>query len=97
MNAAVGAYYYLRIVVKMYLGDPPSIPLEPRPAWPIRQAVAACAGLSLILGCFPAPIARATHDAAESALQRPEVSPEPTVVEPPPSLNPQATPRRKAR
>jgi NADH-quinone oxidoreductase subunit N len=70
LNAAIGAYYYLRIVVKMYLQVPVE-KLESRPAWPTVSAVAACAGLSLFLGLMPEPLNRASRDAAEQAIAQP--------------------------
>jgi len=67
LNAAVGAYYYLRIVVTMYL-RPARQTVVPRGGWPVALAVGACASLSLILGLFPAPIARASRAAALAAV-----------------------------
>ena len=72
LNAAIGAYYYLRIVVVMYLRTPPARPIAPRTGWPTSVAVWSCAGLSLIFGCLPAPIARAGRQAAEAAVALPE-------------------------
>jgi NADH-quinone oxidoreductase subunit N len=72
LNAAIGAYYYLRIVVVMYLR--PALTKDPIPAkagWPTVAAVGACASLSLILGLFPQPISRATREAAEAAVAHP--------------------------
>ena len=43
LNSAVGAYYYLRIVVRMYLRPPTGEPLAGPAAWPTALAVAACA------------------------------------------------------
>jgi NADH-quinone oxidoreductase subunit N len=72
LNAAAGAYYYLRIVVGMYLKDPAKQPLEPRMTWPASIAVAACAGFSLLFGLLPSPIAHATREAAEAAITLPD-------------------------
>ena len=79
LNSAVGAYYYLRIVVGMYL-RPSTAALVSKPAWPTLAAVGACAGLSLLLGLYPAPIARATRSAAISAVEQPEPAPEAPAV-----------------
>ncbi|MBX6315882.1 MAG: NADH-quinone oxidoreductase subunit N [Isosphaeraceae bacterium] len=78
INAAIGAYYYLRIIMKMYLWPPsPATPrLEPRAGWPTVLAVGACAGLSLLFGLFPAPIGLASHQAATVAIAQPDPSPE---------------------
>jgi NADH-quinone oxidoreductase subunit N len=76
LNSAIGAYYYLRIVVIMYL-RPPSTPIAARPAWPTTLAVATCAILSLVVGLYPPPVSRATRAAAEAAVAHPDPTPEP--------------------
>jgi NADH-quinone oxidoreductase subunit N len=79
LNSAVGAYYYLRIVVGMYLRSPSGEPLgPPRHGWPTGLAVAACAVLTVALGLYPLPIYRATRNAAVAALSLP--APEPIEV-----------------
>jgi NADH-quinone oxidoreductase subunit N len=75
LNAAVGAFYYLRIVVTMYL-RPSRQKVFTTGSWPVFVAVGACASLSLLLGLFPAPIARASRAAAEGALN-PKISSRP--------------------
>src|SRR5262249_46827064 len=51
LNAAVGAYYYLRIVVLMYLSPAPERePVQVRGGWPVAAAVGVCAGLTVALG-----------------------------------------------
>jgi NADH-quinone oxidoreductase subunit N len=78
INSAIGAYYYLRIVVMMYL-RPARTPIAARPAWPTMVAVASCAILSLVVGIYPAPVSRATRAAAAAALDHPDPTPEPAV------------------
>jgi NADH-quinone oxidoreductase subunit N len=80
LNAAIGAYYYLRIVVLMYLRPAPAVPIAPRIGWPTAAAVGACASLSLILGLLPAPIARATREATLDAIAVPEPGAEAVAV-----------------
>jgi NADH-quinone oxidoreductase subunit N len=75
LNAAVGAYYYLRIVVVMYLRPPVGEPITARAAWPTATAVAACAALSLVLGIFPEPIHHAARRSAVAAAALPEPTP----------------------
>jgi NADH-quinone oxidoreductase subunit N len=77
LNAAVGAYYYLRIIVIMYLGAKPATPLS-RSAipWPTAWAVGICAVLSLVFGMFPQPLVRAAREAALAAIATPEPRPE---------------------
>jgi NADH-quinone oxidoreductase subunit N len=73
LNAAVGAYYYLRIVVKMVL-SPATQRLESRPPWPTAAAVAVCAALSLGFGLYPRPIERIARAAAVAAVAQPPPS-----------------------
>jgi NADH-quinone oxidoreductase subunit N len=73
LNAAVGAYYYLRIVVVMYFG-PAKQKVEVRGGWPVALAVGACSALSLLLGLYPAPIAKASRAAALAAVAHPHPS-----------------------
>jgi NADH-quinone oxidoreductase subunit N len=67
LNAAAGAYYYLRIVVAMYL-RPARHRAHTHGGWPVALAAGACASLSLLLGLYPAPIARASRAAALAAV-----------------------------
>jgi NADH-quinone oxidoreductase subunit N len=71
LSAAVGAYYYLRLVVVMYF-RPAGEPIEVRGGWPVAFAVGACASLTVILGLFSTPLAEAAHAAAQSAMARPD-------------------------
>jgi NADH-quinone oxidoreductase subunit N len=80
INSAIGAYYYLKIVVGMYLRQPTGEDLHPRAAWPTALGVALCAGLSVAVGLVPGPVIRATHEAAMAAVDQPvpnAVFPEP--------------------
>ena len=53
LNSAVGAYYYLRIIVMMYMREPrgevPATPVSPAPA----LAISICVVATLFLGVFP--------------------------------------------
>ena len=71
LNAAIGAYYYLRIVVAMYLRqpDPHATTLTTRTPWPTQVAVWSCALLSLLFGLMPAPIDRASREAAIASVR----------------------------
>ncbi|MFO0808272.1 MAG: NADH-quinone oxidoreductase subunit N [Gemmataceae bacterium] len=55
INAAIGAYYYLRIIGAMFL-RPPVTPPGPATLLPGRLAVWACAVTTLVLGVYPAPV-----------------------------------------
>lgn len=70
LNAAVGAYYYLRIVVNMYL-RPARLDVKARGGWPVALAVGGCATLTVLIGLFPGPLARAAHAAALAAVSHP--------------------------
>ncbi len=72
LNAAIGAYYYLRIVVLMYLSpDQEREPVQIRGGWPVAAAVGACAGLTVVLGLFWTPVAATARVAAQSAAAHP--------------------------
>ena len=71
LNAAVGAYYYLRIVVLMYL-YPAKEELRFRGGWPVAASVAACAVLTVVLGLFWAPVAETAREAARAAAAHPD-------------------------
>ncbi len=71
INAAIGAYYYLRIIVVMTLKAPTET-LEPRTPWATQLAVGACASLSLLLGLLPTPLAVAARESAAAVVAQPE-------------------------
>ncbi len=53
LNSAVGAYYYLRIIVMMYMREPRGkVPVTPVPAT-ARLAIAVCVLATLYLGVLP--------------------------------------------
>lgn len=62
LNAAVGAWYYLRIIAAMYLRTPIR-PIEKPRAWPNLVALWICASLTLGLGIYPQPLVKATRTA----------------------------------
>jgi len=72
VNAAIGAYYYLRIVVVMYLRPASQRPVQPRAGLPTALAVGACAALSLGFGVFAQPLLRASQEAAVAAIAHPD-------------------------
>jgi NADH-quinone oxidoreductase subunit N len=62
INAAIGAYYYLRIVATMYLRDPvKSFEVRVRPASAV--VMAGCAILTLLMGIYPTPVIRYVRNA----------------------------------
>jgi NADH-quinone oxidoreductase subunit N len=55
LNSAVSLYYYLRVVVVMYVGEP--VASEGRAASPfVLVALAICLGFTLVIGCYPQPL-----------------------------------------
>jgi NADH-quinone oxidoreductase subunit N len=62
LNAAIGAYYYLRIIAAMYLRDALK---PPRPAYQVAApvAIAACVVLTIALGVYPTPALHAIRNA----------------------------------
>jgi NADH-quinone oxidoreductase subunit N len=74
INAAIGAYYYLRIVAAMYYGTPAERTSagQVRAPWPTTLAVGFCAILSLLFGLIPGPIQSASRASAVAAINLPE-------------------------
>ena len=72
INSAIGAYYYLKIVVAMFYRDPIGPPLKPHLTWPTATAIGACATLTLVLGLWTQPIYSATRDSAVALTLHPK-------------------------
>jgi NADH-quinone oxidoreductase subunit N len=79
LGAAVGAYYYLRLVVLMYF-RPAREPVAVRGGWPLAVSVAACAGLTVALGLPSSLVASAARTAAQAALAHPAPSSAPVTA-----------------
>ncbi|WP_337177452.1 NADH-quinone oxidoreductase subunit N [Paludisphaera sp.] len=73
LNAAIGAFYYLRIIVLMYFGKSEE-PLTATGGWPVALATGACAVLTLVIGIAPESISRACREAAASANVLPDAA-----------------------
>lgn len=78
LSSAVGAYYYLRIVVLMYL-SPAQGEVQVRGGWPLASTIAACAGLTVVLGLFWGAVAGTAREAAHAATAHPDPE-KPTVT-----------------
>lgn len=63
VNAAIGAYYYLRVIGVMYLRSPIRPPARSR-AVPTLIATVALAGFTLYFGIYPNPLVKAARRAA---------------------------------
>jgi NADH-quinone oxidoreductase subunit N len=76
LNSGVGAYYYLRIIVMMYMRESrKEIPVAPAPL-ALRVAITACLAATLYLGIFPGRVLQYAQDSAQQLL--PQASPEVT-------------------
>ncbi len=79
INSGVGAYYYLRIIVMMYMREPRKpVPVTPVP-FAARLALAVCIIATLYLGLFPSRILQFTQGSAQQLVQR--AAPSTTVSE----------------
>jgi NADH-quinone oxidoreductase subunit N len=58
LTSAVGAYYYLRVVVYMYMRPPPEQSTLPGPQWGTELALALTTVAVVLLGVAPAVVAR---------------------------------------
>jgi NADH-quinone oxidoreductase subunit N len=66
LNAAVGAYYYLRILARMYLHSPVRPLARPR-NYAGLTALWICGIVTVVLGVYPDPLVRAANRAAGRA------------------------------
>ncbi len=70
LNSGVGAYYYLRIIVMMYMRESrKEVPVTPVPI-PLRFALAACLVATLYLGIFPTRLLQYAQDSAQQLAQQ---------------------------
>jgi NADH-quinone oxidoreductase subunit N len=79
INSGVGAYYYLRIIVMMYMREPRKpVPVTPVPL-AARLALAVCIIATLYLGLFPGRVLQYAQGSAQQLVQH--SVPGPTVSE----------------
>jgi NADH-quinone oxidoreductase subunit N len=62
VNAAIGGWYYLRIVMMVYLRDPMRRVQSAR-SWPGLAAIWTCAVVTVLFGVYPEPLSRQAHEA----------------------------------
>jgi NADH-quinone oxidoreductase subunit N len=68
LNSGVGAYYYLRIIVMMYMRESrKEVPVTPVP-FPLSLAIALCIAATLYLGMFPGSVLQYAQDSARQLL-----------------------------
>jgi NADH-quinone oxidoreductase subunit N len=68
LNSGIGAYYYLRIIVMMYMRESrKEVPVTPVP-FALALALAACMAATLHLGLFPGGVLQYAQDSAQQLL-----------------------------
>jgi len=71
LNSGIGAYYYLRIIVRMYMREArkamPATPVSFAPA----LAIALCVAATIYLGIFPGGVLQFAQDTARQLVQQP--------------------------
>ncbi|MHB8218613.1 MAG: NADH-quinone oxidoreductase subunit N [Candidatus Sulfotelmatobacter sp.] len=81
LNSGVGAYYYLRIIVMMYMRESrKEVPVTPAPL-ALRVAIAFCLVATLYLGLFPSGVLRYAQDSAQQLVR--QALPETPMTTPP--------------
>jgi NADH-quinone oxidoreductase subunit N len=78
VNSGVGAYYYLRIIVMMYMRESrKEVPVISVP-FALSVAIASCMAVTLYLGIFPGEALQYTQDSAQQLVRRaPSANPPP--------------------
>lgn len=88
LNSGVGAYYYLRIVVMMYMRESrKEVPVTPVPL-ALGLALAACLAATLYLGMLPSRVLQYVQDSAQQLVQQapPQIPPSAPVSADPKTL-----------
>ena len=70
INAAIGGWYYLRIIAVMYLRTPLQ-PLAKPPVSPRLVAVGICAAVTLLFGLYPRPLVDRSQEAVVNKVELP--------------------------
>jgi len=80
LNSGVGAYYYLRIIVMMYMRESrKEVPVTPVP-FALRLALAVCITATIYLGIFPNGVLQYAQDSAQQLVR--QALPEPPAAAP---------------
>jgi len=75
LNSGVGAYYYLRIIVMMYMRESrKEVPVMPVP-FALRLAVTVCLIATIYLGIFPNGALQYAQDSAQKLVQKTSPTP----------------------
>lgn len=70
INGGVGAYYYLRIIVMMYMRESRKEVPVTRVPFALGIALATCVAATLYLGLFPSRVLRFTQDSAQQLVRQ---------------------------
>jgi NADH-quinone oxidoreductase subunit N len=71
VNGGVGAYYYLRIIVRMYMRESrKEVPVTPVP-FALALALACCLAATIYFGVFPNGALQFAQDSAQQLVERP--------------------------
>jgi NADH-quinone oxidoreductase subunit N len=71
VNAAIGGWYYLRIIAVIYLREP-ARRLSELASRPALAAAVLCAAITLFFGIYPAPLVELAHSAAAPPKSQPQ-------------------------
>jgi NADH-quinone oxidoreductase subunit N len=84
LNSGVGAYYYLRIIVRMYMRESrKEVPVTPVP-FALALALAVCMAATLYLGLFPSRVLQYSQDSAQQFV--PQILREASSPQPVPTM-----------
>ena len=68
LNAAMAAFYYLRVVVYMFMRDPRPRPQPPRHGGLVWAGLWVATFLTIAIGLFPGPLLDAVNQAARALV-----------------------------
>jgi len=68
LNAAVAAFYYLRVVVYMFMRDARGEPVPLEKSGILRAGLAGTATLTILFGLFPGPLVQVVENAARALV-----------------------------
>jgi NADH-quinone oxidoreductase subunit N len=70
LNSGIGAYYYLRIIVVMYMREArKEVPVTPIP-WSLGLALASCMVVTIYLGVLPGGVLQYAQDSAQQLVRQ---------------------------
>ncbi len=71
INSALGAYYYLRVTVSMFMAEPAAGAVEaPKPGWPVTATIAIAALATVLLGLWQSPWMQTIQQAVSTLALR---------------------------